>query len=382
MEPQPSLPPLPLLLLPLLWLPWSSSAFCILDEEGDNCFCNFSAPEPKWNDIVMCISAVEVEIQGGGHSLESFLQKDVADPSKATDVLRALRLKRLKVKEALVPAPLLHQLLRALTYTRIKELTLEDLVISHPPLPPQTPFDNDLPLTALSLSRVSLTGESDLLAAVGPWLKPGLKALSLTGLGLSGVPCSDLGTFKELNSLDLSDNPEIGESGLSAAFCLKEFQALQDLALRNTSLQSLGEVCRALEATGTNVQRLDISYNELKDTPAPQCTWPPTLLSLNLSHAKLKCVPTSLPMKLQQLVLSYNLLMRQPTLMELPQETEVILEGNPFANSAVSARLQGEQVPEDCKVPSHGNKSAGTPLALQISGTAALVLLGGARGFA
>ncbi|XP_072486627.1 monocyte differentiation antigen CD14 [Notamacropus eugenii] len=370
-----------LLLSPLLWLPSSSSAFCTLDEEGDNCFCNFSAPEPKWNDIAMCISAVEVEILGGSHNLETFLQKDFAVSSKAVDFLKALRLKRLKLKEALIPAPLLYQFLRALTYTRMKELALEDLVISHPPLQPRSPIDNDLPLTALNLNRVSLAGESNLLAAIGPWLKPGLKALRLTGLGLGNVPCPDLGTFKELNFLDLSDNPEIGESGLTRALCLKELQELQDLVLRNTSLQSLGKVCLGLEATGTNVQRLDISYNELKDMPTTQCTWPPTLISLNLSHAQLKCVPKPLPTNLRQLDLSYNLLRKKPIFNELPQETEVILEGNPFANSSVSAKLQGKQKPLDCDVSSRGSKSGGTPLALQVSGTAALALLRGVRGF-
>ncbi|XP_027697313.1 monocyte differentiation antigen CD14 [Vombatus ursinus] len=376
---------LPLLLLyPLLLLPWSSSSTsCILDEEGDNCFCNFSAPEPQWNDIAMCLSAIEVEILGGGHDLDTFLQKGgVADPGKAADVLKALRLRRLKLREAQVPAPLVYQLLRTLTYTRIKELTLEDLVISHPPLPPQSPTDSDVGLTALKLNRVSLAGESNLLAALGSWLKPSLKTLSLTGLGLSNVPCPDLGTFKELNSLDLSDNPDIGESGLTGAFCLKELQALSNLSLRNTSLVSLAEVCHGLEATGTNVQHLDISYNELRDTPQTQCTWPPTLLSLNLSHSKLKCVPKSLPKKLLQLDLSYNLLMRQPMPTELPQVTDLILKGNPFANSITLARLQGEQASKGCAVPSRGTRSVGTPLALQVSGTAALVMLQGVRVFA
>ncbi|XP_020860902.1 monocyte differentiation antigen CD14 [Phascolarctos cinereus] len=379
MEPWQRLPPL-LLLYPLLLLPWSSSStVCILDEEGDNCFCNFSAPEPQWNDIAMCISAVEVEILGGSHNLDVFLQKGgVANPGKAEDVLRVLRLRRLKLREAQVPAPLLNHLLRALTYTRIKELTLEDLVISHPPLQPPSPSDSNVGLTALKLNRVSLVGESNLLAALGPWLKPSLKALNLTGLGLSSVPCPDLGTFKELNSLDLSDNPEIGESGLTGAFCLKEFQALRDLALRNTSLESLGEVCQGLEVTGTNVQHLDISYNELRDTPQTQCTWPPTLISLNLSHSKLKCVPKSLPEKLQQLDLSYNLLMKQPM---LPQVNDLILRGNPFADSVTLARLQGEPVPKDCEVPSRGTRSVGTPLALQVSGTAALAMLRGVRVF-
>ncbi|XP_074068935.1 monocyte differentiation antigen CD14 isoform X2 [Macrotis lagotis] len=305
----------------------------------------------------------------------------LADPSKGADLLRALRLKRLKLKEAEVPAPLLRQLLRALTYTRIKELALEDLVISHLPLQPPSLIDSDLLLEALHLSRVSLAGEGNLLGAIGSWLKPELEALNLTGLGLTSVPCSDLGTFKKLNSLDLSDNPELGESGLTEAICLKEFQTLQHLALRNTSLQSLGRVCQGLVATGANVQRLDISYNELEDTSLTQCTWSPTLISLNLSHGKLKCVPTSLPKNLQQLDLSYNLLMKQPVAEELPQVTDLILEGNPFTLSNASAKLQGKEAPYSCQVRSKGSKSIGTPLALQVSGPAALVLLRGVRGF-
>ncbi|XP_043846058.1 monocyte differentiation antigen CD14 [Dromiciops gliroides] len=374
--------PLPWLLLlsPLLLLSRSSSDPCILlDEEGENCFCNFSTPEPEWNSITMCISSKEVAIHGGGHNLDVFLQQGgAADPSKAADVLRALGLRRLKVKEAQVPALLLYQLLRALTYTRIQELTLEDLVISHPPLPPPSPTDRDLSLRALHLRRVSLAGEGNFPVSIVPWLKPGLKALSLTGLGLSNVPCPDLGTFKELNSLDLSDNPEIRESGLTSAACPKEFQALKDLELRNTSLQSLEGVCRGLEAMGTNVRRLDISYNELRDTAGTQCTWPPTLLSLNLSHAKLQSVPASLPKKLQQLVLSYNLLEKKP---ELPQVTDLILEGNPFTSCNVTDKSQGEQAPESCWLSSGGIRSVSTPCVLQASGTAALALLRGVRAF-
>ncbi|XP_051834517.1 monocyte differentiation antigen CD14 [Antechinus flavipes] len=378
-----SLPLLLLLLSPLLLLPWPSSAICILDEEGDNCFCNFSTPEPNWNSLQMCLSSVEVEIHGGGHNLDIFLPKGgLADPRQAADLLRSLRLKRLKLKDAQVPAPLLYQLLQALTYTRTQELSLEDLGVSHPPLQPRSPSDHALALKALKLNRVSPAGEGDLMAAILTWLKPGLKTLSLTDSGLSSVPCSNLGTFKELSSLDLSDNPAIGESGLTAALCLKEFQELRDLALRNTSLQSLGGVCGALEARGVKVQRLDISYNELRDTPSTQCTWPPTLTSLNLSHAKLKCVPKSLPQRLQQLDLSHNLLTKQPT---LDQVTELVLEGNPFTQSSALARSRREQAPEECaeSVPSRGSRPfVGSPLAFQVFGTAAFVLLCRVRRFA
>ncbi|XP_007473804.1 monocyte differentiation antigen CD14 [Monodelphis domestica] len=370
--------PLLLLLAPLLLLPSSASASCVLDEEGDNCHCNFSAPKPEWDRIAMCISAVQVDLHGGGHSLDIFLQKEIADPSKIADILKALRLRRLTVKGAQVPAPLLHQLLRALTYTRIEELSLIDLVISRPPLLPPAISGSDLRLRALHLHGVWWTGEGSLLAAVGPWLKPGLKALSLTGLNLSYVPCPELGAFEELNSLDLSDNPEITENSLTSALCLLKLQALKDLALRNTGLQSLGKVCQALEATRTNVQRLDISYNELGKTPWTQCTWPAALLSLNLSHANLKCVPEPLPMKLQQLDLSYNLLRKHP---RLPQVTDLNLEGNPFAFASASARLQGEQLTEDCTVPSRGSKFAGTTLAFLVS-AAALALLRGTGEFA
>ncbi|XP_074147676.1 monocyte differentiation antigen CD14 [Sminthopsis crassicaudata] len=372
-----------LLLSSLLVLPWPSSATCILDEEGDNCFCNFSTPEPNWNSLQMCLSSIEVEIHGGGHNLEIFLPKGGdADIRKAADLLRSLRLRRLKLKDAQVPAPLLYQLLQALTYTRTQELALEDLGVSHPPLQPRSPGDEALALKALKLNRVSLAGESNLIAAISTWLKPGLKTLSLTDSGLSNVPCSILAPFKELNSLDLSDNPEIGESGLTAALCLKELQELRELALRNTSLQSLGGVCRGLEAKGLKVQRLDISYNELSNAPSVQCTWPPTLTSLNLSHAKLRCVPKSLPHKLQQLVLSYNLLTKQPVLKD--QGTELVLEGNPFTQSSALARSRREEASEDCEgVPSRGSRpSVGSPLAFQVSGTAALVLLCGVRGFA
>ncbi|XP_044520475.1 monocyte differentiation antigen CD14 [Gracilinanus agilis] len=371
--------PLLLLLAPLLLLPSSASASCELDEEGNNCYCNFSAPNPEWDRIAMCISSVQADIDGGGHNLDIFLQKVIADPSKISDILRSLRLKRLRLRGAQVPAPLLHQLLKALTYTRIEELSLVDLVISMPPLLPPSFSDNDLRLKALHLHRVLWTGEGNLLATVGPWLKPGLKALSLTGLNLSYVPCPELDAFGELNSLDLSDNPEITENGLTSALCFSKLQALKDLALRNTGLQSLGRVCRALEATETNVQRLDISYNELGGKPWPQCTWPPSLLSLNLSHANLKCVPKPLPKKLQQLDLSYNLLRKQP---QLPQVTDLILEGNPFAYAGASARLQREQPTEDCAVLSRGSKFAGATLAFLVSGTAALALLRWTREFA
>nr|XP_012604558.2 monocyte differentiation antigen CD14-like [Microcebus murinus] len=371
-------PCLLLLLLPLLRVSADTPEPCEVDDEDVRCACNFSGSQPDWSEAFQCIGSVEVEIRGGGHSLEPFLKRaeGYSDPRQYADTIKALRVRRLTVGAARVPARLLLGVLRVLGYSRLKELTLEDLEVTGTAPPP--PLEAAGPaLSTLRLRNVSWATGGSWLAELQPWLKPGLKVLTVADAHSLALSCEQVRTFPALTTLDLSDNPGLGERGLTAALCPHKFPALQNLALRNTGLQTPTAACAALAAAGVQPHRLDLSRNSLGAPANPSaagCTWPSTLNSLNLSFAGLQQVPKGLPAKLSVLDLSYNRLNREPRPEELPKVDNLTLDGNPFL------------VPEASKPQEHSMNSgvvparAPSPLSVGMSGT--LVLLQGVRAFA
>uniref|UniRef100_A0A8D2JR60 Monocyte differentiation antigen CD14 n=1 Tax=Sciurus vulgaris TaxID=55149 RepID=A0A8D2JR60_SCIVU len=365
-----------LLLLPLLDISAATTEPCELDSDDTHCACNFSDPQPDWSSAFQCISAVNVEIRGGGRSLEHFLKRvDIdADPRQYIDMVKALRLRRLTIGAARVPALLLFGSLRVLGYSRLKELTLEDLEVigTTPPLPGGGPV---LGLSALHLRNVSWTIGGAWLVELQRWLKPGLKVLKIAQAHSLDFSCDQVLTFSALTTLDLSDNPGLGKRGLIAALCPHKFPALQDLALRNAGIQTPNDVCSALATAGVQPHRLDLSHNSMLATakPAnPGCVWPSALNALDLSFAGLEQVPKGLPAKLSMLSLSCNRLNREPRPDELPKVGNLSLDGNPFL---VSGNSNPRSTVPSGVVPA----CAHSPLAVGMSGT--LALLQGARSF-
>lgn len=358
-----------LLLLPLLPLlhVWAAAPEpCEVDDDDFRCACNFTDPEPDWSSAYQCVSAVEVEIRGGGRSLKEFVKFADTNPKQYADVVKALRLRRLTVGAAQVPALLLFSLLRGLGSSRLNQLTLEDLEVIGPTPPP--PLEATGPaLSALSIRNVSWPAGSAWLAQLQLWLKPGLKVLNIAQAHPLAFSCADLRAFTSLAALDLSDNPGLDERGLTAALCRDKFPALQELALRNTGMQTPSGVCAALAAAGVQPRHLDLSHNALRAAApgAPRCVWPSALSSLNLSFAGLEQVPVGLPAELSALDLSSNRLNREPRPDELPKVRDLTLAGNPFLDPKNS-----------------GVVTAGEHLiqALGVSGT--MVLLLGARSLA
>lgn len=305
---------------------------CELDEQGVHCSCNFSDPQPDWSNAFLCAGARDVEFYGGGRSLEPFLKRvdTEADLGQFTDVVRSLPWQRLTVGDARVPAPMLFGVLRMLGYSGLKELTLENLEVTSTTLPPlQEATGPDL--NTLSLSNVSWATEDGWLAELQQWLKPGLKVLRIAQAHSLNFSCAQVRVFPSLVTLDLSDNPELGERGLISALCQRKFPALQVLALRNTGMETASGVCSVLAAASVQLQGLDLSHNSLRHTAsAPGCDWPSKLNSLNLSFTELQQVPQGLPTKLNVLDLSYNQLDSKPRPDELPKVDNLLLEGNPF----------------------------------------------------
>ncbi|XP_062942279.1 monocyte differentiation antigen CD14 [Cynocephalus volans] len=370
-------PCLLLLLLPLMLVSAATPEPCELDDDDIRCVCNFSGPQPNWSSALQCTVAIEVEIHGGGRRLEQFLKHDNinADPRQFADMAKALRLRRLTVGGAQVPALLLVGLLRVLGYSRLKELTLEDLeitgTISSPPLEA-----TGLALSTLRLRNVSWATRGAWLAELQQWLKPGLKVLNIAQAHSLAFSCEQVRAFPALTTLDLSDNPGLGERGLIAALCPHKFPALQNLALRNAGMETPNGVCAALAAAGVQPQSLDLSHNSLRPTAhagASGCVWPRALNSLSLSFAGLEQVPKGLPAELRMLDLSGNRLNRAPRPDELPKVGNLTLDGNPFLVAGAS-RLQ-EDSTNSGVVPA----CACSPLAVGMSGT--LALLQGVRGF-
>ncbi|KAM7143735.1 monocyte differentiation antigen CD14 [Molossus nigricans] len=355
-----------LLLLPLLNVSATTPDPCELDDEDIRCVCNFTDTEPDWSSAFQCVSAIEVEIHGGGRSLKQFIKFADTDPKRYIDVVKALRLRRLTVGAAQVPALLLVAFLRGLGYSRLNQLTLENLEVTG--TMPMPPLEATGPaLSTLSLRNVSWATGSAWLAELQQWLKPGLKVLNIAQAHSLAFSCADLRTFHSLATLDLSDNPGLGERGLTALLCRNKFPALQELALRNAGMETPSGVCAALTAAGVQPRRLDLSHNSLRPTAtgAPRCTWPSALSSLNLSSAGLEQVPEGLPAKLSMLDLSCNRLSREPRPDELPTVSELTLDGNPFLDQ------------EDSRNSGVNTACATSTLATGMSGT--LVLLQGAR---
>ncbi|OBS66663.1 hypothetical protein A6R68_04807 [Neotoma lepida] len=305
---------------------------CELDEDGVRCVCNFSDPQPNWSSAFLCTGAVDVEFYGGGRSLEHFLKRvdTEADPRQYGDLVKSLPWQRLTVGDARVPAPMLFGVLRMLGYSGLKELTLENLEVTGTTLPPLLEASGP-DLNTLRLRNVSWATGGAWLAELQQWLKPGLKVLSIAQAHSFNFSCEQVRVFPALATLDLSENPELGEKGLISALCPSKFPALQVLALRNAGMETPSGVCSALAAASVQLEELDLSHNSLRDTAsAPGCDWPSKLNSLNLSFTELEQVPKGLPAKLSVLDLSYNRLDRKPRPDELPKVDKLSLEGNPF----------------------------------------------------
>lgn len=323
------------LLLLLLTLAHASPATpepCELDEDSIRCFCNFSDPQPDWSSAFLCTGAVDVEFYGGGRSLEHFLKRvdTEADLGQYADVVRSLPWQRLTVGDARVPAPMLFGVLRMLGYSSLKELTLENLEVTGTTLRPLLEATGP-DLNTLRLRNVSWATEDAWLGELQQWLKPGLRVLSIAQAHSLNFSCEQVRVFPALATLDLSDNPELGERGLISALCPSKFPALQVLALRNTGMETPGGVCSALAAASVQLEELDLSHNSLRDTAgAPGCDWPSKLNSLNLSFTELEQVPKGLPAVLSVLDLSHNRLDRKPRPDELPKVDQLSLKGNPF----------------------------------------------------
>lgn len=367
---------LPLLpLLPLLHVSATKPEPCELDDDDFRCVCNFTDPHPDWSSAFQCVNAVEVEIRGGGRNLQQFIKIADTDPKQYVNLIKGLRLRRLTVGAAQVPAGLLFAVLRGLGYSRLKELTLEDLQITGTTPPP--PLETTGPaLDTLSLRNLSWAIGSTWLAELQQWLKPGIKELNIAQAHSLAFSCAEVRAFPALTTLDLSDNPGLGDGGLTAALCPHKFPALQELALRNAGIETTNGVCVALAAAGVQPHRLDLSHNPLRATArdAPGCVWPSALNSLNLSFAGLEQVPKGLPASLSVLDLSCNRLGRAPRPDELPKVSSLTLDGNPFLDPGFSNHQEN---PNDSSVVLACARST---LAVGISGT--LALLQGAGAFA
>lgn len=355
---------------------------CELDDEDIRCACNFLDPQPDWSSALQCTVAVDVEIRAGGRSLEPFLQRvdPEADPRQYVDLVKALRVRRLTVGAARVPAPLLFGVLRVLAYSRLRELTLEDIEVTGAP-PPAPLGASGLGIATLRLRNVSWAAGGAWLAHLQQWLKPGLlQVLNIAQAHSLAFPCEQIRSFPALTTLDLSDNPGLGERGLVGALCPHKFPALQNLALRNAGMETPNGVCVGLATAGVQPHRLDLSFNSLRATANagyPECLWPSSLNSLNLSFAGLEQVPQGLPARLNVLDLSCNRLSRAPRPDELPKVGNLSLEGNPFLVGAEAPSAQGNTMNSESGM---APACARSHLAVGMSGT--LAVLQGIRGFA
>lgn len=170
------MPCLLLLLLPPLRVSADTTEPCELDDDDFRCVCNFTdrsltglAPfsvwlPSRWRSVAAATA------------LDQFLKGVNTDPKQYADTIKALRVRRLKLGTShRFLLNFLVAVLRALRYSRLKELTLEDLEVTGP-----TPRRLWKPLGLRSPPSVSVTCRGQprgaWLGELQQWLKPGLRA--------------------------------------------------------------------------------------------------------------------------------------------------------------------------------------------------------------
>nr|AEB32453.1 toll-like receptor 2 [Epinephelus coioides] len=236
---------------------------------------------------------------------------------------------------------------------RIRKITFHNFRVSDEAIVNLLEVLDGVPITALIVDNVTLTGEgrweparrSDLKSVdeffvrntvvldvfkFVSFLKLGFllkypRKVSLINSQVFVMPCVASQLLVSLQYLDLSDNL-LTDMTLEESLC-KGDSSLKDLRVLNVSgnsLKSLSAVSQLVTKL-SKLTHLDISRNGYISMPAG-CSWPSTLRYLNISGAKLATVTPCLPATLEVLDLSNNNL-RSFTL-ALPALRELHLSGS------------------------------------------------------
>ncbi|CAH2275854.1 toll-like receptor 2 [Pelobates cultripes] len=202
-------------------------------------------------------------------------------------------------------------------------------------------------LRFINISSYPLFDRPATFPALGSWIYK-LEELTMKKSNLKSIPCNASLHFKDLTSLDLSENL-LDDHDIFSLFCPDAFPMLKTLILRHNNFVNLDTICQTLKKYNQLVQ-LDLSQNNLSNVSTSFCIWKPSILFLNLSDTGLEEINYNLPQNcdvldlsynkldylnislpnLKKLYLSYNKFITIPTTAKLPRLEMLALDGNPI----------------------------------------------------
>lgn len=153
------------------------------------------------------------------------------------------------------------------------------------------------------------------------------------------MPCHFSRSFKKMEYLDLSGNV-LTDLFLESSACYLEgygaWPSVQTLNLSRNLLSSLSVVSQTLAKIPT-LNSIDLSHNMFGETTISSCTWPKNLTYLNISDCRLNLIDNCLPVTLEILDISANLL--EEFTDNLPNLKELYISENRLAMLPVKAYL-------------------------------------------
>ncbi|XP_053320428.1 toll-like receptor 2 [Spea bombifrons] len=194
-------------------------------------------------------------------------------------------------------------------------------------------------LQFINVSSYPLFDRASNFTSLGRWIFK-LEQLTLKNSNLKNIPCDTSQRFKDLSSLDLSEN-FFQDQDISTSFCHGSFPKLKTLILQHNNLINYETVCQALNKY-PQLEHLDMSQNDFSNTSSFLCPWQPSLLLLNMSDTCLEELNNDLTLSCEVLDLSNNRLYSLN--ISLPKLKELYLSNNKFVTIPNTANLPSLEI--------------------------------------
>lgn len=293
--------PILLLLLGLTVTSGAATSPCTFSKDWTRCVCDLMGLQNPESSI--CVYALELELR------DSRLEISEMDAALDLSYLRSMRINKLILNNVTVSFSFIRTVIPFLPL-KLKEIDIisSTLEVAQPLQLPE--LQEASQITALLLKDVSV--DPSLLQpsfqALHHWLFGSLASLGLVRSGLVEVDCEWAQRVENLTDLDLSENPGSYTGLQNISHCSSlSFKSLKSLHLGRSNLTSLQPLCTPLMLTPALTQ-LDVSRNNFSIIHFPHCLQVKPLRTLNLSHSGITEVHSLLSASLEELDLSYNYL--------------------------------------------------------------------------
>lgn len=291
--------PILLLLLGLTVTSGAATSPCTFTEDWTRCVCDIMGLHNPQS--LICMDALELELRDS--------RLEFSEMAAALDLsyLQSMRINKLILNNVTISFSFIMRLIPFLPH-ELKEIDIisSALEVGRPVQLPELREASQL--TALLLEDVAVD-PSLLQPSFQPlhrWLFGSLASLGLVRSGLAEIDCDWAQRVENLTDLDLSENP-VSYTGLqNISHCSSlSFKSLKSLHLSGSNLTSLQPLCTPLSLTPA-LARLDVSRNNFSIIHFPRCLQVKPLRTLNLSHSGITEVHSLLSASLEELDLSYN----------------------------------------------------------------------------